>query len=72
MADGKGITVLRVGPVVVVVDVIRKGVMIETILPGIRGAPSGSREGEAGVIVGGVRMVVGRGGIGTRVVTDRL
>lgn len=59
---------LRVGPVVVV-DVIGKATVIETILPWIRGAPSGGREGEAGMIVGGVR---GWDGIGIRVVTDGL
>ena len=60
---------LRVGPVVVV-DVISKAIVIETILPWIRGAPSGGREGETGMIVGGVRMSSGRGGISIRVVTD--
>lgn len=48
---------LRVRPVVVVGDVIRKGIVIETILSGIRGAPGGGREREAGMIVGGVRIV---------------
>ena len=46
---------LRVGAATVV-DVIRKVVVIETILPGIGGAPGGSREGEAGMIMGGGRM----------------
>lgn len=62
---------LRMGPVVGV-NVITKVIVIETILPGIRGAPSGSREGEAGMIVGVVLMVGGRDGIGAGVVTDRL
>lgn len=65
LGDGEGITVLRVGPIVVI-DVIGKAIVIETILPWIRGAPSGGGEGEAGMIVGGV------GGIGIRIVTDRL
>jgi len=59
------------GPVVAV-DVISKTIVIETILSMIRSAPGGSGEGEAGMIVGGVRIVGGGDGIGTRVVTDRL
>ena len=65
LCDGEWITVLRVGPTIVI-DVISKAIMIETILPWIRGAPSGRREGEAGMVLGGVD------GIGIRVVTDRL
>jgi hypothetical protein len=66
--DGEGIAVLRVGPVVVI-NVIRKAVVIEAILPWVRGAPGGSGEGEAGMIVGGVGC---RDGIGIWVVTDSL
>lgn len=74
LVDGEGITMLRVRAVVVV-DVIRKGIIcvIEAILSGIvRGAPSGSREGEAGMILGGILVVVVRDGICGRVVTDGL
>jgi hypothetical protein len=71
LRDGERVTVLRMGPVVGI-DVITKVIVIETILPGIRGAPGGSREGEAGMIVGVVLMVGGRDGIGAGVVTDRL
>jgi hypothetical protein len=67
LGDGERITMLGVGPVAVG-DVISKVIMIETILPRIGGAPSGSREGKAGMIVGGVRMVGGWGWIGVRVV----
>jgi hypothetical protein len=69
LSDGEGITVLRVGSIVVVDVIARKWIVIETVLPGIRGAPGGSREGEAGMIVG-VRRVLG--GIGSGVVTDGL
>lgn len=63
MGDGEWITVLRVGPVIVV-DVIGKAVVIEAILPGVRGAPGGCRKGEASMIM--------RGGVGARVVADGL
>jgi len=63
--------VLRVGPVTVV-DVIRKVIMIEAILPGRRGAPSGGREGETSMIMGGVKVISGGDGIGIRVVADGL
>ena len=66
LIEGERITVLRVGSTVVV-DVISEGIVIETILPWIRSAPVGSREGEARIILGG-----GRDGICTRVVADGL
>ena len=71
LRDGEWITVLRVGPVIVV-GVISKVIMIEAILPGRRGAPSGGREGEASMIVGGVEMISGGDGIGIGVVADGL
>lgn len=71
LRNRKGITVLGVGSVVVV-DLIRKAVVIEAILPGIGGTPSCGREGEAGMVMVGVRMVGGRDGISGWVVTDRL
>lgn len=70
LRNGEGITVLRVGPVVV--GMISKATVIETILSWIGSAPGGGREGEAGMIVRGVRMIGGRNGIGIRVVTGRL
>ena len=62
MRNREWITVLGVGPVIVV-DVITKAIVIEAILPGGRGAPCGGREGEAGVILGGGRMIGGGDGI---------
>ena len=60
LGEGERIAVLRVGAVIVV-DVIRKAIVIEAILPGGRGAPSGSRKGEASMIMrvgGGIRVLV--------------
>jgi hypothetical protein len=69
LSDEEGITVLRVGPIVVVDVIVRKWIVVETVLPGIKGAPGGSREKEAGMIVS-VRRVWGE--IGSGVVTDGL
>jgi hypothetical protein len=63
--------VLGVGPVIVV-GVISKAVVIEVVLPGGRGAPCGSREGESSLIMGGCRMIGGGGGVDIWVVTDGL
>lgn len=63
--NGERITMLRMGPVAAV-DVIGIAIVIETILSGIGSAPSGSREGETGMIIGG------GGRVGVRVVTDGL
>jgi len=52
---------------VVVVNVIRKGVMIELVLPCGGGAPSGGGKGEASMV-----MVGARGGVGAWVVADGL
>lgn len=69
MRNGEWITVLRVGSVS---DVIRKVIMIEAILPSGGGAPSGSREGEASMILGGGGGIGGEVGIGILVVADGL
>lgn len=68
LRNGEWITVLRVGSA----DVISKVIMIETILPGGGGAPSGGREGEASVILGNGGGIGGGAGIGIRVVADGL
>lgn len=57
LRKGERITVLGVGPVVVV-GVISKAIMVEVVLSGGRGTPSSSGKGEASLIMGS-----GRGGI---------
>lgn len=71
LGNGEWITVLRVGPVIVV-DVIGKATMIDAILPGCGGAPGGGRKGEASMIRRGGRVIGGGDGVSIGVVTGGL